>query len=181
MIRRRRWVLAAAFWAAAGLTLPASASFQQPQTPQNDPAQTQEQTDKDKKDKKKDTKDSKKTQGQPQGQGQGQGQPQQNQGQGQAQPSKPATQPGSKPAPLFGGSLNLKSSRQSKDVATLGFNGLDPNGQVQKGFLTAAATGADTARAQQVTRTTVNQEELTAFLQEGSLNPQAAAARAEGR
>jgi hypothetical protein len=133
--------------------LPASASFQQPQTPQSGPAQTD-------KDKKKDgTKDSKNAQGQPQGQ----------------------TPPANKPAPLFGGSVNLKSSRQSRDVATLGFNGLDPNGQVQKNFLTAAATGADTARAQQVTRTTVNQEDLTAFLQEGSLNQQAAPARTEGK
>ena len=39
---------------------------------------------------------------------------------GAAPAAKPA---GDKPQPLFGGSLNLKSSRQSKDTATLGFNG----------------------------------------------------------
>ncbi len=74
------------------------------------------------------------------------------------------------PKPLFGGQMNLKSSRQSKDTATLGFNGLDPNGQVQKSFLTAAPNSADVAKAQQLTRTGVNQADLTAFLQEGGLN-----------
>lgn len=81
-----------------------------------------------------------------------------------------ATQPQSAPRPLFGGQVNLKSSRQSKDTATLGFNGLDPNGQVQKGFLAAAPTSADVAKAQQLTRTGVNPTELTAFIQEGGLN-----------
>jgi hypothetical protein len=79
-------------------------------------------------------------------------------------------QPNDAPKPLFGGQVNLKSSRQSKDTATLGFNGLDPNGQVQKGFLAAAPTAADVAKAQQLTRTSVNQAELTAFMQEGGLN-----------
>ena len=79
-------------------------------------------------------------------------------------------QPSIAPKPLFGGQVNLKSSRQSKDTATLGFNGLDPNGQVQKGFLAAAPSGADVAKAQQLSRTGVNPSELTAFLQEGGLN-----------
>jgi hypothetical protein len=80
------------------------------------------------------------------------------------------TQPDNAPKPLFGGQVNLKSSRQSKDTATLGFNGLDPNGQVQKGFLTAAPTAADVAKAQQLTHTGVTQSDLTAFMQEGGLN-----------
>ena len=90
-------------------------------------------------------------------------------------PSTSGTQPEPAPQPLFGGQVNLKSSRQSKDTATLGFNGLDPNGQVQKGFLAAAATSADVAKAQQLTRTGVTQAELTAFLQEGGLPAPAAA------
>src|SRR5947209_8231776 len=55
-----------------------------------------------------------------------------------ANTAKPTTA-NDKPQPLFGGSLNLKSSRQSKDTATLGFNGLDPNGQVQKAALNSPA------------------------------------------
>jgi outer membrane protein OmpA-like peptidoglycan-associated protein len=37
----------------------------------------------------------------------------------------PPPPPANKPKPLFGGSLNLKSSRQSKDATTLGVNGWD--------------------------------------------------------
>ncbi len=86
------------------------------------------------------------------------------------QPSGSGSQPDKAPQPLFGGQVNLKSSRQSKDTATLGFNGLDPNGQVQKGFLAAAPTAADVAKAQQLTQSGVTQAELTAFMQEGGLN-----------
>lgn len=84
--------------------------------------------------------------------------------------STTSSQPEKAPQPLFGGQVNLKSSRQSKDTATLGFNGLDPNGQVQKGFLAAAPTAVDVAKAQELTRTGVNQADLTAFMQEGGLN-----------
>src|SRR5258708_32154917 len=51
---------------------------------------------------------------------------------------------GDKPAPLFGGSLNVKSSRQTKDTATLGFNAVDHKGRVRKSFLSATSRQADT-------------------------------------
>lgn len=75
-----------------------------------------------------------------------------------------------KPAPLFGGTLNLKSSRQTSDSATMGFNGVDPNGQVQSSFLTASPTGTDMAKAQEVASYSVSQADLTAFLHQGGLN-----------
>jgi len=81
---------------------------------------------------------------------------------------------GDKPTPLFGGSIGLKSSRQTKDSATLGFNGVDPNGQVQKSFLNAAVTPADAMKAQQLSQTTVAPADLVQFLQDGGLNPNAA-------
>jgi len=81
---------------------------------------------------------------------------------------------GDKPTPLFGGTIGLKSSRQTKDSATLGFNGVDPNGQVQKAMLTAAATPLDAMKAQQVAQTTVTPADLAQFLQDGGLNPDAA-------
>ena len=84
-------------------------------------------------------------------------------------PPKPAGA-NDKPAPLFGGTLNLKSSRQTKDSATLGFNGVDPNGQVQKSFLSAAATGADNAKAAQVAGYSVSDADLTQFIQDGGLS-----------
>ena len=79
-----------------------------------------------------------------------------------------------KPQPLFGGSLNLKSSRQSKDTSTLGFNGLDPNGQVQKAALNSPAGPGDTLKAEEVARYHVESSDMSAFLQDGKLNPQAA-------
>ena len=81
---------------------------------------------------------------------------------------------GDKPTPLFGGSIGLKSSRQTKDSATLGFNGVDPNGQVQKSFLTAAVTPVDAMKAQQVAQLKSDAAELSQFLQDGGLNPDAA-------
>ncbi|MBS1839400.1 MAG: hypothetical protein JSS69_06575 [Acidobacteria bacterium] len=88
----------------------------------------------------------------------------------------PASNPssGDKPTPLFGGTIGLKSSRQTKDSATLGFNGVDPNGQVQKSFLNAAVTPADAMKAQQLAQTTVAPADLVQFLQDGGLNLSAA-------
>ena len=79
-----------------------------------------------------------------------------------------------KPTPLFGGTIGLKSSRQTKDSATLGFNGVDPNGQVQKAMLSAAATPTDAMKAQQMTQIAITPADLAQFLQDGGLNPEAA-------
>lgn len=81
---------------------------------------------------------------------------------------------GDKPTPLFGGTIGLKSSRQTKDSATLGFNGVDPNGQVQKSFLSASTTATDSLRAQQLALVVVTPADLAQFLQDGGLNPTAA-------
>ena len=90
-------------------------------------------------------------------------------------PPPAGNQPGGdKPTPLFGGTIGLKSSRQTKDSATLGFNGVDPNGQVQKAMLTAAATSADASKAQQISQNTITPADLLQFLQDGGLNPDAA-------
>jgi hypothetical protein len=81
---------------------------------------------------------------------------------------------GDKPTPLFGGTIGLKSSRQTKDSATLGFNGVDPNGQVQKSFLSASTTALDASRAQQLAQMNVAPADLAQFIQDGGLNPDAA-------
>lgn len=90
-----------------------------------------------------------------------------------APPPKSGTDSG-KPAPLFGGTVGLKSSRQTKDTATMGFNGVDPNGQVAQSFLTATATGTDNAKAQMVSTYKSDPAELAQFIQDGNLNPNAA-------
>lgn len=90
-------------------------------------------------------------------------------------PPPSGNQPGGdKPTPLFGGTIGLKSSRQTKDSATLGFNGVDPNGQVQKSMLTASTTAFDAARAQQVAQIKVAPADLVQFIQDGGLTPDAA-------
>jgi len=81
---------------------------------------------------------------------------------------------GDKPTPLFGGTIGLKSSRQTKDSATLGFNGVEPNGQVQKAMLSGAATPTDAMKAQQLAQITISPADLAQFLQDGGLNPSAA-------
>jgi hypothetical protein len=86
-----------------------------------------------------------------------------------ASPTPTTPPPASKPKPLFGGSLNLKSSRQSKDATTLGFNGLDPNGQVEKSLLQANPTAQDTAAAQQLAAYQVNAARLDSFIKSGNL------------
>jgi len=72
--------------------------------------------------------------------------------------------------PLFGGKLGLKSSHHTRDSASLGFNGIGPDGQVEKKFMDANATSEDVAKAQKVAAYAVNDADLKAFLAEGKLN-----------
>ena len=145
-------------------------------------SQQQDQPPKDK-DKDKKAKKGQDTSQGAQGNAQGTAQPANSSG-GNANPppaSQPAGKPAGndKPAPLFGGSLNLKSSRQTKDSATMGFNGVDPNGQVQKNFLSAAANNTDRSKAQQVASYKVDPQDLAQFIQDAELNPTAAAPPAQ--
>ena len=90
-------------------------------------------------------------------------------------PPPSGSQPsGDKPTPLFGGTIGLKSSRQTKDSATLGFNGVNPDGTVQKAMLAAAVTPAAAIDAQRVAQIGVTPADLVQFLQDGGLNPDAA-------
>lgn len=85
---------------------------------------------------------------------------------------KPAND--NKPAPLFQGTIGLKSSRQTKDSASLGFNGVGPNGQVQQSFLQSSPSGSDKQKAAFVATLTSDSAELMRFLKEGNLNLNAA-------
>jgi hypothetical protein len=109
-----------------------------------------------------------------QGGNQQQGNQQSNNPPQQANPQGQQQNNGDKPTPLFGGTIGLKSSRQTKDSATLGFNGVDPNGQVQKAMLSAAVSPTDAMKAQQLAQTSVAPADLVQFLQDGGLNPNAA-------
>jgi len=109
-----------------------------------------------------DQKQNKKNQSQP---AQGQGQQQQQ----QQQPQQQSNQNNTQPAPLFQGQSNLKSSRQGKDATVLGFNGIGPNGQVEKKMLESNATSEDEQKAAKLGSYTVNSADVSAFAEQGKL------------
>jgi hypothetical protein len=125
-------------------------------------AQSQKQSDKDKQeqskksDKKKEDSSKSATPAQP----------------ASATPAQPATATAAKPAPapLFEGKSTLKSSRQGKETATAGFNGVNPDGEIQKTVLAAAPTAQDQAHVNAMSATSVDPAELAAFTKEGNLS-----------
>lgn len=92
----------------------------------------------------------------------------------EASQKKEATPPPKKeepaPAPLFGGQLGIRSSKNTKESATLGFNGIDPSGKVNQKMLAAAPTDADQAKVKNLSSERPTAAELSAFLKEGGLN-----------
>jgi hypothetical protein len=74
-----------------------------------------------------------------------------------------------KPAPLFCGSLRITKGRQTGDNTALGFNGVDPNGQVQKAALNATATADSTKKVLGMAAYRPSPVELTGFQKDGGL------------
>ena len=72
-------------------------------------------------------------------------------------------------APLFNGQLGTKSSGSTKESATLGFNGIDPNGKVDAKMLATEPTPADEAKVKALAGLRPSPAELTAFLTQGGL------------
>jgi hypothetical protein len=76
------------------------------------------------------------------------------------------------PKNIMGGkSLGLKSSRQEKDSNTMGFNGLDPQGKVEKSMLAAYANNYDIVDAKSLIAYNPVPKELDEFVQKGQLKP----------
>ena len=73
------------------------------------------------------------------------------------------------PAPLFGGQIGTRSSQKTKESATLGFNGIDPSGKVEKRMLGASPAAKDLAQVQNMDSAHPSRTELTAFLKQGGL------------
>jgi hypothetical protein len=74
-----------------------------------------------------------------------------------------------KPAPLFGGALTLKTSRQTTDSAALGFNGIGDNGQVTAAVLSASSTSDAAAKAQRMSNFKPDPATLAKFQMDGNL------------
>jgi len=74
------------------------------------------------------------------------------------------------PKNIMGGkSLGLKSSRQDKDSATMGFNGLDDKGHVTQAMLNAYANNYDVVDAKSLVAYNPVPKELDEFVQKGQL------------
>ena len=109
--------------------------------------------------------------GQPQGQS-GQ-QKQQGGANGSGSNKNNANCKNNQPAPLFGGSLSIKKSSQSTDSSALGFNGVDPNGQVQQAFLSASPSSDAVQKAQSMANYRPTLVDLAAFQKDGGLTQSA--------
>jgi hypothetical protein len=83
--------------------------------------------------------------------------------------SKQNQPPQPDPAPLFGGQLGVRSSKSTKESATLGFNGIDPSGKVEKRMLGASPRPQDIERVRAMDASHPTRTELAVFLKEGGL------------
>ena len=67
--------------------------------------------------------------------------------------------------------VTLRSSRQTKDTATAGFNGVGPDGKVKEALLNANPSSDARAKAARLTLLEADASEVQAFAKEGKLNP----------
>lgn len=94
---------------------------------------------------------------------------QQQQGNQSNQTQSNQDQASTAPAPLFEGKSTLKSSRQGKETATAGFNGIGPDGSVQSSVLNANPSPADAEHVAKMASTMTDPAELAAFAKDGNL------------
>ena len=70
---------------------------------------------------------------------------------------------------LFQNKLGYKSSTASKESTTLGFNGIDPSGKVDKDMMAKVPTAADQDKVKLMAQNRPQGNDLKAFLQQGGL------------
>ncbi len=99
-----------------------------------------------------------------------QSQPSNDKNQASKQNPPAQTQGNNAPAPLFEGKSTLKSSRQGKETATAGFNGVGPDGSLQTAVLNANPTPADAQHVAAMASTVTDPAEVAAFAKDGKLN-----------
>jgi|HubBroStandDraft_6_1064221.scaffolds.fasta_scaffold961699_2 hypothetical protein len=73
------------------------------------------------------------------------------------------------PKPLFGGKIPARSSQNTKESASLGFNGIDPSGKVGKQMLAANAKPGDAEKVRAMAAARPAPELVAAFVKEGGL------------
>lgn len=77
--------------------------------------------------------------------------------------------PKNEPQPLFGGKIPARSSQNTKESATLGFNGIDPSGKVDKKMLAANPKSGDVEKVHNMDAMRPAPADLVAFAKEGGL------------
>ncbi|MEO7653118.1 MAG: hypothetical protein ABIZ80_21885 [Bryobacteraceae bacterium] len=87
----------------------------------------------------------------------------------QTSQKKDSPQQQKEPAPLFGGKLGGRSSQKTKESATLGFNGIDPSGKVDRRMLAAAPGAKEQQLVATLSANRPTAAELAAFIAEGGL------------
>lgn len=70
---------------------------------------------------------------------------------------------------IFKKPTTASNSNQSKDSASLGTNGLDPDGMPTKSQMNESASAADEAKAQKLSTQVTNKDEVDKFIQQGNL------------
>jgi hypothetical protein len=94
----------------------------------------------------------------------------------QQQPPPPA------PKGVLTQKVTLRSSRQTKDVASAGFNGVGPDGKVKEALLNANPSADARAKAARLTLLEADASEVQAFAKEGKLaTPPAKSADKKGK
>jgi hypothetical protein len=73
-------------------------------------------------------------------------------------------------SPLFTKKLGYKSSKTTKESTTLGFNGIDPSGKVDKKMLATNPGASEEQQVKKMSDSRPTAADLKAFVQEGGLN-----------
>jgi hypothetical protein len=80
-----------------------------------------------------------------------------------------STAPSEDPKPLFGGKIPARSSQNTKESASLGFNGIDPSGKVGKKMLAANPKPGDAEKVRDMDAKRPAPEQVAAFVKQGGL------------
>jgi hypothetical protein len=76
------------------------------------------------------------------------------------------------PKPLFGGKLNLKSSKTTKESAPMAFNGIDPNGKVDAAMMATTPSDEDKKKVDGLDKARPKGEQVAKFVADGGLEKQ---------
>jgi len=86
-----------------------------------------------------------------------------------------------RPKQVFTGKVKLTSSRQGKNTASAGFNGVGPDGKVQEALLSGSPSEESRQKAARLSLAEVDRADVQAFAKEGNLNPPPAKNEKKGK